>query len=242
MDKALLLIPIILALVFWIMPFESIMSIISTNPIQMVVDTSFMDNQRFQKVSISNFGWESVSNIEIYLDSIGDIGEVQSNSCTNSNIEFDEIGRDADIKFETFWPDTSCSIIFKSESDNYIFHAMIVGEGLSEKEWTRSGQDFQIAYKIMGVVFAIVFGILFYKIIKIIRKNNVVLSLTAQSVKNLSEEFGYNFSKTHDEIVDAIRQGNLSVNNISHFLNKPKSQIRKELKFLEKTGVVYWDD
>lgn len=241
-NKTGYLITICIGLMIWIFPFNDILALVSNNPIQMKIQDSFYENFRYQHVTIENKGWHSVSSIVVKVDSIGKLGENISNSCIDATIEYGKFQGDATIKLVTMEPNYLCTIVFKSLPDNEIYSGMIVGNNLSEYEWSRSGQYFEPFYKILGIVIVILIGVCIYQAFKIIRKEDVTLSsLVPTSLNDLEREFGYVFSNEDTDVINTIRNGNFSVTSISKYLGKPKSYIRRKLEFLEKTGVVYWD-
>lgn len=221
---------------------ESVQDIIMNHPIKINLQETFMDNFRYQSVTLSNTGFTDVKNVGIYLDSVGEIGEVISNSCINSHVNFGKWKSDASIMIPSFLNQHSCSIQFKTLADNEIYLGTIVGNGLPEYKWSKSEQELDPIFKLLIVAIIGVIGFASFMFYRIWAKENVSLTgLTPDLLNNSESSFGYKFTDDDEKIIDAIRNENCSASSISKFIDKPRSYVKKRLKLLEIAGVVYVD-
>jgi len=241
-SKVWLFVGLLIATVFWMIPFEEFSDMMSFEDFNVDVETSFIEGMQNIIIPFKIMSWDDATNIDMRIKSYDELNLV-SNNCLNSTISFEKYSDNAIVKIPKMESGSNCRLEFTIPPDDEISRIIVTADGLKKYEWTRFSETqifSRIAFMLVGIVMISLLGGSYYLMS---RKDNVNLSRLEQlpTGDKLREKYGESLDEDDEKIIKAINKGKHSVETISLYTTISKRKVRKRLKLMEKHDMFYLD-
>jgi len=234
---------VIIAMLLWAVPSsDDILGLFSFQEFEVIVTEEYKNNLQYETISIKKLSFKDAQNVLVSISSF-ESKKIESNTCIDGITTSSDKDREISITFEKMPANYECSLTVSSSPDTSIHDIDIMAEGLQKYEWSSVDQKFKPMWQIMGIVIVIVtcWAIYSIVIVEFLKSKISLFHYGSISLNDLNEEYGKGFVGLDELILGAIKKNKKTVKKIAIFLNIPKSDVKKRLKFMEKKGVLSID-